>query len=453
MMRVFLLLSSLHLACSFVPAARRENAVLTKPLFSSVIPQFRDQAGPFRRDGAGPQDVRITPPIDQERGVTRGVTDFRTQLLVDLSEDFGRLDKARPPDQSKDPSSPKTIISAGSSYTRLWTNKTWKHHSAPPLTRYIRHVLKWPLSTTAKVILPSVIAAAAWSYWLYMKSYELGWFGVVAKGAFATTAARTAAATKASAATSIISFLSAPLALLLSIRANESMKRLLEARLLWGRLILHVRALSSIVKVYMFPGFPQASVFIARHLAVLGWAQKAGVRDEKDEYNQEVLRLMLGNGIDYRWLAAQPKCSQAIISRIRQMTAAVIANYPDPVLGSSLHLTIERKLEELELCVGGNERLFSSPIPPTYSRHLSRILFMWIALMPCSLISMGLSKWGVVGATTIAAYVLIGLDEVGVEIENAFQLLPLQQLASRVHQGVRNQFVPEKGQPPEITVL
>jgi len=36
-------------------------------------------------------------------------------------------------------------------------------------------------------------------------------------------------------------------------------------------------------------------------------------------------------------------------------------------------------------------------------------------------------------------------DEVGVEIENAFQLLPLQQLAAAVQNGVRQQFITDGG--------
>lgn len=34
---------------------------------------------------------------------------------------------------------------------------------------------------------------------------------------------------------------------------------------------------------------------------------------------------------------------------------------------------------------------------------------------------------GVACATTVAAYVFIGLDEVGMEIENVFQIMPMQQ--------------------------
>ena len=61
-----------------------------------------------------------------------------------------------------------------------------------------------------------------------------------------------------------------------------------------------------------------------------------------------------------------------------------------------------------------------------------------LLILPVSLVAAKLSTTGVVLATTIASYVLIGVDEVGMEIENAFQLLPIQQLTSAVQAAVQN---------------
>jgi predicted membrane chloride channel (bestrophin family) len=63
--------------------------------------------------------------------------------------------------------------------------------------------------------------------------------------------------------------------------------------------------------------------------------------------------------------------------------------------------------------------------------------------------SMNLSVAGVVLPTAVATYVLVGIDEVGMEIENAFRLLPLQQLAAAAQNGVRDQIVPASGPMPE----
>jgi len=166
-------------------------------------------------------------------------------LLNDLKKDLAILTELRPPkstglwpQHSVDQSLPLAIVSAGSSYTRIWTHQTWDQHSYPPHQRYLRHVRRWYLSTTARKILPSVAFACAWSILLssLAKYYHLS----SATGVWKT-------AVEWSSPT--FSFLSAPLALLLTLRANASMARLLEARGAWGRLVscqftLHVHIIT-----------------------------------------------------------------------------------------------------------------------------------------------------------------------------------------------------------------
>jgi hypothetical protein len=50
-------------------------------------------------------------------------------LLASFTADLDRLSDLRPPIASADISDEKTIISAGSSYTRLWTHSSWRRHA------------------------------------------------------------------------------------------------------------------------------------------------------------------------------------------------------------------------------------------------------------------------------------------------------------------------------------
>lgn len=354
--------------------------------------------------------------------------------LAGLSGDLAKLEKIRPPVPSADFSSPLTIISAGSSYTRLWTAETWKAHSKEPQARYVRHVLKWPASTTARKILPMVMISVAWSLLLSIA---------------ANTLKPLKALLDVTGPSSALSYLSAPLALLLTLRANASMSRIVEARLLWGRLVLHVRGLAGLVNIYLMPHEPSVVILLARHLAVLGWILKSSVRGESIEREKEVLGVMLGHSsASYEWIVEQPKRTTALLARVRQLAATAFSSSPDTARMSSVLLLIEERIAELELCVGGCDRLFTSPIPPTYSRHLSRVMFLWLLLLPMSLAALNLCTLGIVLPTAVATYVLVGIDEVGMEIENAFQLLPLQQLAAAAQNGVRDQFFPVGGPMP-----
>ena len=50
-------------------------------------------------------------------------------LLGRFSADLDCLSVLRPPIAAADISAEKTIISAGSSYTRLWTHSSWRRHA------------------------------------------------------------------------------------------------------------------------------------------------------------------------------------------------------------------------------------------------------------------------------------------------------------------------------------
>jgi ion channel-forming bestrophin family protein len=372
------------------------------------------------------------PELRSAESAGAATTTATTKLLQDFASDLARLEEVRPPIPSEDFSAPVAIISAGSSYTRLWTHETWKAHSREPLRRYVRHVASWPSSTTARKILPVVAASSIWSFLL-------------------STAVRRCRPLKAvigaAGPSAALSYLSAPLALLLTLRANASMSRIVEARLLWGRLLLHARALAGIVAAYLLEGRPRAAVLVARHLAALGWMLKASVRGETRESENQVLSILLGRS-DREWVSVQPKRTVALLSRIRRISAASLATMEDTARLSAVLLLIEERIAELELCVGGCDRLFTSPIPPTYSRHLSRVMFLWLLLLPMSLVGMNLSTLGVMLPTAVATYCLVGLDEVGSEIESCFLLLPLQQLAAATHNGVKSQIVPNSGPMP-----
>ena len=368
------------------------------------------------------------------------------QLINQFADDIETLSTLRPPSTDADISAPVTLISAGSSYTRFWTSSTWKSHSRPPHLRYARHILLWHTSTTARQIFPAVLISVLWATILSLMTSRIGTLNRFL--------------TQVSGSTTAVSLLTAPLALLLTLRANSSLGRLQEARLLWGRLVLHSRTLSSLLNVYMLPHAPKETFAAARHLALLGWSVKAHVRGESIESQRETLRTLL-NEATTDWLlpldvedSKVPKAPTrtALISRVRQLCAQAIQQTE---IGSASamhwttpHLLIEEQIANLEQVIGGCERLHSSPIPPTYSRHLSRVMSMFLFFMPIGLVASSMGLFSTVLISTIASYVFVGIDEVGMEIENSFSLLPLQQLASAAHNSVRDQLVCFTDAPP-----
>ena len=225
--------------------------------------------------------------------------------------------------------------------------------------------------------------------------------------------------------------------------------------------VLHARGLSSVLGTFLYPLNPQAAVLAVRHLSVLGWTLKAQLRGETEESQRQVLQQMLlqkkrngtvndGDDSEYQWLVQQPKRSVAITSRIRQICGMAMMSSTSSLQQQQL-LIVEERIRELEAVVGICERLFGSPIPPTYTRHLSRVMSLWLLLLPVSLIAAAhLKTVSVAFVTGIAAYVFVGLDEVGMEIENVFQLLPLQQLAAATQKDVQDQFLMIRHPPTNL---
>lgn len=361
-------------------------------------------------------------------------------LLNELRDDFKALTELRPPVPTADISFPAEVVSDGSSYTRIWTAQTWATHSHPPHRRYFRHVRKWTRSKTARKVLPTVCLATCWSLvvTLLARYFE---YRPIPRRIISVVGTSSA-----------VSLLSAPLALLLTLRANSSVARLLESRQAWGKLVLHSRGLASILANYVYPINPQAAVLSVRYLSIIGWILKGQFRGESEANQESLLKLMLTQK-EYQWIMKEqrsPKYGVAMLSRIRQICTLAIISSTAKVSPNHLYF-IEDRLKELETSAGICERLYGSPIPPTYTRHLSRVMSLWLLLLPVSLVTtIGPTSTAII-TTTLAAYVFVGLDEVGMEIENCFQLLPLQQLAAAVQKDTYDQFYGTVcSSPPDI---
>lgn len=347
--------------------------------------------------------------------------------LSDFARVLRRLSILRPAIPNADFSAPLEMISAGSSYTRIWTPETWKRHTLSyPHERYFRHLRRWKYSTTAHKVLPVALLAGAWACFVSI-------IVRTSPGSMLVKASKGVSAA--------LGPLSAPIALLLTLRTNAALGRLNEARLAWGRLVLYARSYTALLRSYVLPLYPEVAILSAKHVAIFGWLLKSVVRGEDRSKQLEVMEAVFGKeSQDYQWLASHPRPVWAIAIRLRQILAAVEDNYPGNMLVA--HNLLEEEIANLEGVAGVCERvLLGSPIPPTYSRHLSRVLSIWLAMLPVGLIGAGIPVLGLVIASAFTSYVFAGLDEIGMEIECCFSLLPLQQLAGAVQCSVGMQLL------------
>lgn len=93
-------------------------------------------------------------------------------------------------------------------------------------------------------------------------------------------------------------------------------------------------------------------------------------------------------------------------------------------------IELDRTVGRLNDAMGACERLLRTPIPQSYTRHTSRFLSLWCNLVPLALYpTCGLAT---VPASIFIAYALLGIEDIGVQIEEAFDILPLGQYCDAI---------------------
>jgi putative membrane protein len=226
----------------------------------------------------------------------------------------------------------------------------------------------------------------------------------------------------------------APISLLLALRTNRALNRLLEGRSMWGTLVRASTTLAGLAATYIQPKDSNVALLMGRYLAILGWSLKGFLRNEEDT---EVLRTVLPPD-EANWVERSPgDHPTAIICRLRQLMASQVKDLPLVAAQA-----MEDRLAELEVAIGTCKRLLGSPIPPTYTRHTSRVLCLYLGMVPLALV--GNSKAGLSAIlinVALLSYVFVGIDEIGVEIEHPFPLLPMHHLSKVTQDNVGNQFI------------
>merc|ERR1711920_753487 len=80
-------------------------------------------------------------------------------------------------------------------------------------------------------------------------------------------------------------------------------------------------------------------------------------------------------------------------------------------------------LDSLAGIAGNCYKLLTSPIPPTYQRHVTRGMLVWLAALPLAL-PQDLGLFPVLFAVSSTSYLTLGIDEIAIQHEESFSVLP-----------------------------
>ncbi|MEZ4405411.1 MAG: bestrophin family ion channel [Polyangiales bacterium] len=236
------------------------------------------------------------------------------------------------------------------------------------------------------------------------------------------------------------------LSLLLVFRTNASYDRFWEARKLWGAIVNESRNLarSSSVLLSSEPDLVSRVVWLA---AAFPYACMHALRGSKaiGPLEREMPPEVSAG------LTAAQHVPLAITAR---MSAAVNEARLRGAITDIQQSMIDQNAQLLIDYIGGCERIRKTPLPFAYVIHLRRALAIYCGTLPLALVSS--FHWWTLPITLLVSFILLGIEEIGVEIEEPFGTdandLPLDAICATIEANVKA-FLPAPTAPapaPEV---
>jgi ion channel-forming bestrophin family protein len=223
------------------------------------------------------------------------------------------------------------------------------------------------------------------------------------------------------------------LGLLLVFRTNQSYDRWWDGRRLWGAMVNTCRNLARSSSVHLAhdpdrlrrvlkltQAFPAASTCQLRQQT---WSP-TGLEPD-----------------DAAAISAHNHAPTAICQRI---THHLEAERKAGRLGDMIFTSMDNNNQLLVDIIGGCERIHKTPLPFAYVVHLRRALVLYCVTLPVALLQT--FGWYTVPIVYGITYVMLGIEEIGVEIEDPFEGddndLPLEKITEGIQRNVGS-FLPK----------
>jgi len=260
----------------------------------------------------------------------------------------------------------------------------------------IRSLLFAYRGTIMPVILRRVLYAVALSLVVAVLDLKYGWFS---GGLNATP----------------LTLMGLTLAIFLGFRNQVAYQRWWEARNLWGELVTVGRDLARQVTAFL----PRASAAERATLIGMVIAFAHALRHHlRGTDPAPELSTWLAPSVADEALAA-PNPPAFLVHRLGiALAEASRAEGSDPILLAS----IDTKVSQLSHVLAGCERISNTPIPFSYILLLHRSVHVYCFFLPFCLV--GVMGWFTPVVVAILAYTFFGLDALGDQIEDPFDVMP-----------------------------
>lgn len=208
------------------------------------------------------------------------------------------------------------------------------------------------------------------------------------------------------------------LAMLLVVRTNAGYDRWWEARKLWGGVVNQTRNLA-VSALAMGPQNPEWREQLVRWTAAFPHIMRDSLRGLRDI--PEVDRLL---GRDTA--AAIRRATHMPSYAMRELAGILQRGRDEYGLDSFTFLQLDRERAQLIDHLGGCERILKTPLALVYVLKMRRFVLMYLLALPFALVDR--VGWATPLLTMLLAYAVLGIDQIGVELERPFSTRSLSHL-------------------------
>jgi putative membrane protein len=226
------------------------------------------------------------------------------------------------------------------------------------------------------------------------------------------------------------------LGLLLVFRTNTAYDRFWEGRKAWGVLTANIRNLGYLIWVAIAESEPrdrENKISNLRLLVAFAIATKLQLR--KEPINSELESLMTPEQF-LKLKAVQSTPLQLAVWIGDYLQQQYNRNLVSANQLTAMNVLVNGLLEALTTC----ERIVSTPIPLAYGIYLKRLLLIYCFSLPFQVVDT--LHWWTSPIAAILCFVLLGVEEIGTEIESPFgddaNDLPLDEICSTILNNIED---------------
>ncbi len=228
------------------------------------------------------------------------------------------------------------------------------------------------------------------------------------------------------------------LGLMLVFRTNTAYERYWEGRRMWGSIMNSTQNLAIDTIAYIASDHTESFKLKQRLFKLLTTFPILVRQNLREQTDFEELKSFLTSSE----IAVLEKSFNIPVSLIAMIKKTLYMCLKLGILHQS-HLTIlNANLVDLSNSLANCQRIRSTPIPLAYALHLKRFVYVFCLTIPLALV--GTFGWWTIPIDVFIAYAFIGIEEIGIEIEDPFgedpNDLPLDDFCDSVKHTLQDIF-------------